>query len=215
MAADLDACASFVASVIGVTRGGFGNWSVKVDPLHPKGEIDSAVAAAAMDIIDVIYSTPGHRYQIKLKELRATATGALVLGPISDVLIDGVKGFEITASKLRKLARNSNAVTNTTTGGYYCLSKDRPGASQVISFLGSACLVETLKDLGAGELIVPSEYEGWIKAGGLGYAYTKQGTNTTAATLYTNFFLEGLKMIRGGAIAAPGITGREHLEGQQ
>lgn len=213
MAADLDACAAFVASILNVTRGGYANWSTKVDPLHPQGEIDAAVSAAAMDIIEAIYSTPGHRYQITLKELRTTANGELVLGPIGDVLIDGVKGHEITASKLRKLSRNSNSVSNTTTGGYYCLQKQRAGASQVLNFLGGSCQVETLKDLGAGQLIVPDEYEGWVKCGGLGYAYTKQGTNTTAAGLYMNAFLQGLQMIRSGAIAAPAITGREHLEG--
>ena len=148
MALSLPTCVALVASVLNATRNGYNDFSTKVDPLHVQAEITEAVLAAARGVSMVIFDTPGHRLRNKLLELRAATNGTEFGGPIGAVSIDGSEGVRLTPGKFKIKKANYNSIGYT---GYYTTN------GQVIWFLGSSCLVETLKAISSTDTDVLEE----------------------------------------------------------
>lgn len=174
------------------------------NPLFKNEEIRDAVLAAARAVMQAIYDNPNHRYRAEVIELQAVMQGQVFKGPIGAVYIDGDLGTKISNAKLRKYRKATVSLTTTTAGagyGYYAIE------GKIISFIGSNCQVETMKDnLSGSDFNVPDEYYGAVLAGALHFSFSKQGQNVEAAGVYGQTFAKMLDMISSSAVSVPAPT---------
>lgn len=202
--ADLTAAANLIGSILNATRGGYGDFVSKPDPLYPLNKITESINAAAAGIVQAILETKGHPFRDSILLMTTTVTqGQLIKTPVGAVYIDGDIGTELHPAKLRLLRAEINITGQVNNQGFYSLHNSMGQKGRIISFLGATCTIETVKDptnLSGSDYQVPAPYYGILIDGGLHFAYSVRGANQGSASSYGEFYYKGLELIRAGKV---------------
>lgn len=201
MAISLTQATDLCAQILLATRGGYGNWSSKVDPLYPQQEIQDALFAADKAVITAIIETKGHPYRRSFIQDLNLTDGQLVTDPLEgDIFINGAPGKKVSPATVSRMKYNPNS--NVKTDGFYCWLGDNRDR---ISFTGSACKTSICKFTPSGSLQAPDGYLWAIAVGALAIVFPAEGTKIGAAGHFGSLFTAMLQLIRAGVteIAPP------------
>lgn len=201
MPVNLTLATDLCAQILLETRGGYGNWSSKVDPLYPQAEIQDALLAADLQICNTIVETKGHPYRRAFLVNLTLADGDLVTEPVEgDIFIDGLPGKKMSPGTVSRMKYNPNA--NVKTDGYYCWLGDNRDR---ISFTGAVARTAVVRFTPSGVLQAPTGYTWGDVVGALAIIFAAEGTKTAAGGLYGGYFTTILQLIRSGVteIAQP------------